>query len=215
MEVKTLKVKTRQSVGKSAASSVRAGGQIPCVLYGGKGESVSLLVDTREFHHIVHGRGGEHAIVNLEVEGNADLNSAALLKAVQHDPIRGAYLHADFLRIRLDERITTIVPVRLAGQPKGVVDGGVLDFQVREVEIDCLAVEVPAEIVANVATLGLGDSIHAGQLQLPSRVVLVTDPDRTIAAIHVPRAMRDHGDEEGDEGPATPEVINEKKREGK
>lgn len=215
MEVQTLKVKTRQSVGKSAASSVRAGGQIPCVLYGGTGEAVSLLVDTREFHHVVHGRGGEHAIVNLDVEGSPELNSAALLKAVQHEPIRGAYLHADFMRIRLDERLTTVVSVRLVGQPKGVVDGGVLDHQMREVEIDCLAVEVPAEIVVNVATLGLGESIHAGQLQLPARVELVTDPDRTVAAIHVPRAMRDQADEEGAEASAGPEVINEKKREGK
>ena len=144
MELQKLAIDIREEAdGKGANHRLRKTGQVPVVLYGGSKESVSVQVNEKEFVQLIRGRGGEHAIVQLECSSQPALNSPAMLKAVQHHPIRGNVLHADFMRIRLDERIRTVVPLVLTGQPKGVVEGGILDHQVRELEVECLALEVP------------------------------------------------------------------------
>lgn len=190
MDLRTLKVSTRDDVGKGALGRIRRSGEVPLVLYGSDKAPITLKVEMRDFVHLVHGRGGEHAIVQLEVENQPELSGLALLKDVQHHPVRGHVIHADFLRIRLDQRITTLVPVVLTGHAKGVVEGGVLDHQLRELEVECFALEVPTGIPADVSELGLGDSLHVAQLVAPNNVRIVTEPDRTVVAVHVPRVVK-------------------------
>lgn len=194
MELQTLKAATRAERGKGAAGRDRKAGQIPGVLYGGGGDAVSLKLDAKEFDRLVHS-GGEHAIVQLEVEDAPKLSSPAMLKSVDHHPVRGDILHADFLRIRLDERITTLVSLELVGRCKGVVEGGVLDFQLREVEVECLALEVPEKIEVDTSELGIGDSLHVEQITAPPNVTIVTDPTRSIVAVHAPRVVKSAAEE--------------------
>ena len=114
-----------------------------------------------------------------------------MLKAVQHHPIRGEVLHADFMRIRLDERIQTVVPLVLAGQAKGLVEGGILDHQLRELEIECLALEVPEQITVDVSDLGIGDVIHVADVHVPATVTLLTGTDRAVVAVLAPRVVEE------------------------
>lgn len=216
MQLASLKAKSRKAGGKGPARQLRRDGAIPGVLYGGGGQPVTLAFNTREFEHLIHGRTGEHAIVQLDVEDDAALSSPALLKEVQHHPVRGSILHVDFQRIRLDERITTRVPIVLTGQAKGVVEGGVMDHQLREVEVQCLALEVPDSISVDVSNLGIGDTLHVAQLMAPENVTIVTDPDRNVVAVHAPRLLRAAAAEAAEAEPKEPEVIGaaaEKKEE--
>lgn len=218
MELQTLKAKTRATSGKGEANKLRHAGILPGVLYGGGQPPVSLNLDRHQFDMLVqHSRSGEHAIIKLEIEDNAELNTPALLKAVQHHPVRREVLHADFLRIRLDERITTMVPIRLAGQAPGIAEGGVIDQPLREMEVECLALEVPDEIVVDISGMHMGDSIHVEHVAPLPNVTFVTDPDRPIVAIHAPRAVKEEAPAaegeaaEGEAAPAEPEVITERK----
>lgn len=201
MELQKLKAKTRSEKGSGAAGRLRKTGAIPGVLYGEGGDAVSLTFDLREFIHLVHGRAGEHAIVQLEVEDNPELASPAILKDVQHHPFRGNVLHADFQRIRLDRKITTSVPVVLTGRSEGVTEGGVLDHQLREIEVECLALEVPDQFEVDITGTAIGDSIHVSVVVAPEGVTILSDPDRAIAAIHAPRLVIEEAAEaEGEEG---------------
>ncbi|MCX5758647.1 MAG: 50S ribosomal protein L25 [Candidatus Hydrogenedentes bacterium] len=216
MELQTLKVATRQASGKEKARKVRKAGSVPGVLYGGGQDPVSLTVNLRTFETLIHrARGGTHAIVQLDIDDNAALNTPALIKAVQYHPLRGTPTHADFLRIRLDEKITTLIPVRLVGQAPGIVDGGVLDLQMREIEVECLALSVPDEVVVDVSGLHINDSIHVSALQVPPDVAVMSDPERQVVAVHPPRVVKEAVEvAEGAEGEAegaTPEVITERK----
>ena len=84
MELQTLKVTTREGQGKGSAGRLRAAGSVPAVVYGGEKEPVSIQIDARTFDHLLHSRaGGEHAVVQLEVEDHPDWNTPALMKAVQ------------------------------------------------------------------------------------------------------------------------------------
>ncbi|MFO7973187.1 MAG: 50S ribosomal protein L25 [Candidatus Hydrogenedentota bacterium] len=207
-----------QGSGKGAAHRLRQSGQIPLVLYGGKKDTVSAQVDAKDFIHLIHGRGGEHAIVQLECEGQAELNSPAMLKAVQHHPVRGDVLHADFLRIRLDERIQTVVPVVLTGQAKGVVEGGVLDHQLRELEVECLALEVPEQITIDISGIAIGEGVHVSDLEVPANVTVLTDPERAVAAVLAPRVVEEEvpeGEEEAIEGEEGEAAEGEEAEEGK
>ena len=214
MEIHSLKAATRETGGKKSARSFRAAGSLPGVLYGGGEEPVSVLVNRREFESAVHhSRGGEHAILRLEIQDKPELSSPVLLKAVQHHPLRGDFLHADFLRIRMDERIVTVVPVRLEGQAVGIGEGGILDHQMREVEVECLALDVPEEVVVNVSGLHIGDSIHLDLVKFPDNVTVLTEADRPVVTVHAPRVVKEVVPEEGaaEEATAEPEVIGERK----
>jgi large subunit ribosomal protein L25 len=109
------------------------------------------------------------------------------------------------------------VPIRLVGQPVGVVDGGVMDYQTREVEVECLALEAPDHLDVDVSGLHIGQGIHVGQLQAPANVTIVSDPERPVVAVHAPRAVKEEvpaeAPPEGAEAAeaAGPEVITEKK----
>ena len=212
MELQTLKAATRPESGKGPSSRVRRAGEVPGVLYGGGKDAVAIKVNSREFDRLVS-TGGEHAIVQLAVEDNPGLSSPAMLKAVDHHPVRGAIVHADFQRIRLDERITVVVELEFVGQAKGLVDGGVMDFQLREVEVECLALEVPESIKVDVSDLGLGDSLHVEQIQAPASVTIVTDPARSVVAVHAPRIAKSAEEEaaEAAAAEAGPVVVGEEK----
>lgn len=221
MEIQTLKAKTRSLTGRQAVRKMRAQGVLPCVLYGGGQDAVNLDVDRHQFELLVHrSKSGEHSIIKIEVEDKPEASTPVLLKAVQHHPLRSDVIHVDFLRIRLDERIETVVPIRLDGTAPGIQEGGVIDFQLRELEVECLALEVPEEVVVSVAELHLGQSLHVSDIVVPANVTVLTDPERAVVAVLAPRAVKETAEgegegAEGEEGAAEPEVISERKERDK
>lgn len=213
MELQTLSVKVRDGRGKGPARRVRRAGGVPGVLYGGGKDPLALELDLRELSRLLHGRGGEHAVVQLDVENDASLSGPAQIKQVQHHPVRGQVIHADFMRIRLDERITTLVPVELEGRAPGVIEGGMLELVLREVEVECPALEVPAQIVGDVSELNIGDTLRVSALVAPPNVTIITDPERTVVAVHAPRVAEEAAAPTEEEEAEQPEVVGKKEEE--
>ncbi|MFO7774160.1 MAG: 50S ribosomal protein L25 [Candidatus Hydrogenedentota bacterium] len=174
MELQTLDTKVRTSRKKGAARKERAAGRIPGVVYGEGHDAVSISLDGREFIRLLHAAGGEHAVVELKMDNAPDKGGPAMLREIQHHPLRGDVLHVDFQRIRLDRKITTFVPVHLEGKAKGLTEGGVLDYQLREVEVECLPANVPGYLELDISDLEIGDSAHVADCnQLVSHSLLV------------------------------------------
>jgi len=224
MELQTLSATSRDASGKGAARRTRGAGAVPAVLYGQGKEAVCLKLDAKVFQHLIHSHRGSHAVVQLDVTDNPEWSSPALVKSLQYHPLRGDIVHADFLRIRLDERIETSVPVTLQGQAKGIIEGGVVDHQLREVEVECMALEVPEELFVDVTGLSIGDSLHVRDLQVPPNVAFLTDPDRVVVSVFLPRVVKaaTEGEEaavpvEGAEAAesAEPEVVGRRKEKEK
>lgn len=189
MEIPVIKAQLRVKEGKASTKKVRKEGGIPSVLYGMKEQSVPLKMDAKTFIKMLSHLEGKHPIVKLEIEGDAHLDSPALIKEIQRDPVNNSIIHVDFQKIRLDQKIHTSVPVVIVGQSEGVKMGGVLDHQLRELEIECLALQVPAHIEIDVTNLTLGHSIHVSDITPPEGVKILTDPDRVVVSIHVPRTL--------------------------
>ncbi len=189
MDIPVLKTYLRETKTKGEVKKLRREGKIPGILYGSNENLVSVYVEGREFNKLLAHVEGKHPVVKLEIEDNSYLDTPALIQEIQRHPVKWNIIHVDFLRIRLDQKIHTFVPVVLVGQAEGVKMGGVLDHQLREIEIECLALQVPPHIEVDVTNLGLGKSIHVSEIVPPEGVRILTEKDRVIVSIHVPRSL--------------------------
>lgn len=187
MKIEKITVTTRTDTGKGPARRKRTSGQIPAVVYGEGSESISIVINAKAFDALVHGSHGEHAIVQLDIEDKPELSGPTMIKEVQHHPIREHVMHADFQRIKLDQRVRTLVPINLVGHCVGLVEGGVPDQQLRELELECLPLDTPVHFDVDITNLAIGGRLHVSDLIAPENATIVTEGDRTIIAIHAPR----------------------------
>jgi large subunit ribosomal protein L25 len=199
-----LNVEVRKEAGKRHAKRLRRDGGIPAVLYGHGEQTVSLAVPREQFAAALR-----HGSRLVELKGGA--NESALIRELQWDIYGTAVMHIDFTRVSADERIEVKVPVELRGQAPGVRAGGVIQHLVHEIEIECLATAIPDKIQLNINHLELKDSITVGQLELPSGVKLLSEPE-AIAVQCVEPAVEEEVEAAPTEG-AEPEVIGRKAEE--
>jgi large subunit ribosomal protein L25 len=203
-----LQVEVRDAVGKGVARKLRAAGRIPAVCYGKGRVSVGLALDPIALRKLLHASdAGMNTIISLEGGGSVD-GTIVLVKELQRDPVHGAYLHADFYTVDLEQRVEVSVPVHITGKAIGVEAGGVLDQALREIELSCLPLSIPRELMADVTNLELGQSLHVSDIPLPEGVELKSDPMLSVVSVVAPmkeeeEAVPEEGAEEGDE--TTPE----------
>ncbi len=190
MQLHTLKTKTRSTGRKGMNTQARSEGSIPSVLYGGDAENMTIVVERRALEKILHHGGGSHALIQLEFDDMAQCNTPAIIKAIQRHPVCDALQHVDFMRIRLDQKIQSPVAILLTGRPKGVIDGGVIDHQLREVTVECLALDIPDHIEIDITHLGMGESVHVADLKVSENITILSDPALAIASVHAPRVVK-------------------------
>jgi len=204
-QTNTLNATRRRRSGTGALKQMRREGLIPACLYGKTQENENIKVDAREFSALLNQSVSEHILVDLDIEGTVKL---ALIQQVQHDPLSGAILHADFHAVSATETIHSLVPVEITGDAPGAKAGGVLDVMIHEIDVTCLPKDLPEKIQVDVSALELGDAFQISDLKLPSGVSATGDPSLVLAIVHHAR-VADAEAAEG--GPAEPEVMREKK----
>jgi large subunit ribosomal protein L25 len=211
MSVIPLSAEKRASVGKGGARKARAAGLIPAVLYGHDDQPVAVSVSAREFEVALRHHKGGNPLVNLSIAGG---EYTALIRDVQYDPIDHAILHLDFQHISLTESVEVQVNIHLVGVPDGVKNGGgILEHNMRQVEVRCLPTAIPTAIDVNVEALGIGDSVHVRDISVPN-VEILSDADATVATVVPPTVMEEKPAEEAAVAPtaAEPEVIAKGKK---
>lgn len=197
----------REQFGKNSNRRLRAQGQIPAVMYGHATESVEVSVNPKDLDRILHSETGRNTIFALEVGGEAQ---DVLIKDYQLDPIKGYLLHADFQVVAMDEQMIFEVPVQVVGTSKGVIEGGILDTVMREIQLECLPGNVPDNILVEVSELEIGDSIRVGELNIDtSQLSVLSEPDLVVVTVGAPKVEEEPEiEEEGAEG-EEPELIGE------
>lgn len=184
MERINLNAETRDKVGKGVARALRRANIIPAVIYRG-GESLPIKLNRKELAHFIKTSSGTQAVVNLKFpDGTSKL---ALLKEYLVDPVKGDLLHSDFFEVSLSEKVKVTVHISITGEPVGVKrDGGILQYGLREMELECLPDKIPDNIEVNVSELLTGHSIHVSDISLPEGIKVLTDPDELIAIVTAP-----------------------------
>lgn len=205
----TLNAAVRSETGKQVSKRQRAAGQIPAALYGRGGPSKSLVIRREDFIKITRSAAGERGVVYLQMtDKEKGGEEPVLIKEVQHDPRDGHVLHVDFNRISLTEKIRVPVALHAIGDAVGVRDGGILEYVIHELEVECLATQIPARIDIPVAGLTIGQSIHVRDLSLPPGIQPVRPPDDVVMVCKAPKQ-----EIPVEEAPASvePELIRKKK----
>jgi len=202
MQIQTLKVETRKPHGTREAARLRNTGRIPGIIYGHNQTPETIAVDRHQIEGFLS--HGAH-LANVEMDGRTQ---ACLLKDVQYDHLGSTPIHVDFARIDLNERVVVKVPIELRGHAKGLNEGGAISQQLIDLEVECLPLNIPTSIRVNIAHVGLNDTVHVRDIELPAGVICKLDPDAIVVIcrevtehLEVPTAPVEEG------AAAEPEVI--------
>ena len=213
-----LKAKARTEVGRGAVKRLRSQGAVPAVIYGARTKPVNVTVAIEELEKVLHSGTSENVLVDLVVdEGGKTNNRLALIQEVQHHPYEDVILHIDFHEVVATEKLRANVPVRPIGEPAGVkTGGGVLEYVMRELRVECLPQDLPDMIEVNVEKLEISQSIHVGDITPPKGVAFLDDKGQTVFLIAAPITEEELAAmTEAAAAPAgEPEVITAKVEEG-
>src|ERR1043166_4093946 len=210
----TLEVSRREKSGKEIAKKLRAAGKVPAVVYGGHKEPVAIEVDRKAVSELVQkGEHGVRSIFLLKMAGT-DQQRHAMIKDIQIDPISRRMTHIDFVRVVMDEVVRVTVPVHITGTAIGVKEGGILDWQVRGLPVECLPNASPDKIDIDVTALGSHDYYRVSDLKLPEGVKVLEDPERVVVGVtHMRAEVVEPTPEAAVAATAEPEVIKKGKPE--
>lgn len=177
----TIKGSERESVGKAATRAARNAGMVPCVLYGGD-QPVHFTAEEKGFKSLVY-TPNVHTVV-------IDLNGKtynAILQDIQFHPVNDKILHIDFYQLSDEKEITMEVPVKVIGNSKGVMAGGVLRLNQRKLKVRALPANLPDFVEANITNLEMGNKLYV--TEVPADNFKLLHPDNTVVAqVRISRA---------------------------
>ena len=199
METVEIQVDARDKKRKRDAIRLRRSGKIPGVLYGPKTQALALELDTREFTSRVAGLEGSH-LVRLKSASAMLTEKVALVKDIQFHPISGHVIHADLYEVDLTATIQVDVPLHFVGKAAGVIRGGILQPIVREIEVECLPMDIPEFFSVDVSALDIGDSVHVEDLVMPEGVSAISEAHLALVTVVTPTV---------EEAPAAAEAVPE------
>jgi large subunit ribosomal protein L25 len=206
----TLEVTRREATGKEVAKKLRREGKVPAVVYGGHRDPVAITVDRKAVSELV--QKSEHGIrsVFLLKMAGSDQQRHAMIKELTIDPVSRRMTHIDFVRVIMDENVKVTIPVHVTGTAIGVKEGGLLDFQVRELHVECLPNAIPDSIDVDVTPLNGHEYLRVKDLPLPEGVRVLDDPERIVVGVTHAKV---EAEPEAEAAAVEPEVIKKGKPE--
>jgi large subunit ribosomal protein L25 len=185
LETLEIQAEAREVGSKRQARRLRRDGKIPGVLYGPKTPPVPLELNKKEFSSRVAGLEGSH-LVRLKSGSAALAAKVALVKEMQYHPISGDVIHTDLYEVDLTATIQVRVPLHFVGKAVGVVRGGILQPIVREIEVECLPMDIPEFFNVEVSALDIGDAVHIEDLQMPEGVTAIYETNFAFVTVVPP-----------------------------
>ena len=199
----TLEVSLRSAPGRKGAEHLRKNGKIPGVVYGLAKENLPIELGAKETERAIH--SGTH-LVDIKLNGSVE---HVLIQDVQYDHLQMAIEHVDFMRIDPTHKVRVKVPLDFRGTPKGAKEGGILEVQISELELEVLPLEIPDRIRFDVEHLELHGLVHAKEIPLPSGARLLSPPpDQILCQVRTVKEVTP--EETAAASPAEPEVIGKK-----
>lgn len=207
----------RTETGKNAARRLRSKDLIPAVIYGEKRDTRPIAVNPKNVLNILKSDSGENTLFHVVIEGETT-RSAVMIKEYQLDPVSGKLLHVDLIRVSMKDLIKVKVPIVHVGESKGIqVDGGIIDFVMREVEVECFPADIPEHFAADITELRAGEVVRLKDLQVDEKIKILDDLELPILHIILPREEKEEIPEEEEvteEAAEEPEVIGKGKTKG-
>jgi len=187
----TLNSQVRSQVGKNTSHKVREEGFIPSVIYGRDMNTLPVQIDRRDVESLLR-NGDTNALITLNIGGQP---YTALIKEMQVNPITKEVIHIDFQKVSQDQKIIARVPIVLSG--KQYVERGnvTLQQQMREVEVQCFAGNIPKKLEFDISTFKPGDTLKVADMEYSAEFHIVHDPNTVIASVTVGQSIVDATEE--------------------
>jgi large subunit ribosomal protein L25 len=217
----TINATSRDGAGKGPARRLRAQGFIPVAVYGEGSEPLAVAVNAKDIANILRSDTGHNTIFKLAVPGAKGEPATVIIKEWQVDPIRGRLLHADLFRLSMTTATRVRVRIETVGEPAGVkLEGGILELQMRELEVECLPGDIPEHIVIDVSAMNIGDHVTVADLVFDrEKIKVFADPHQIVAGVLAPRMIEEVAPPtepvEGEAAPAEPGAEPEVIKKGK
>ena len=190
-----LNADVRERTGSNKARVIRKiDGMVPAIVYGDEKETINIKLKLNE---LTKASENELFYTQVLIIKNGDNEEKVVLKELQKDPAKGKFLHADFQRVSRKTKLKVVIPVNFINEEECVgirEDGGVVAKAIREIEIMCLAGNIPEAIEVDIENLHLGDSIRLTEITLPegSEVPGLTDEtDQMVVSVNAPKAVEE------------------------
>tara|TARA_B110000008_G_C16838772_1_gene511746 strand:- start:21 stop:734 length:714 start_codon:yes stop_codon:yes gene_type:complete len=224
-----LNADVRERTGSNKARVIRKiDGMVPAIVYGDEKETINIKLKLNE---LTKASENELFYTQVLLIKTGDEEEKVVLKELQKDPAKGKFLHADFQRVSRKTKLKVVIPVNFINEEECVgirEDGGVVAKAIREIEIMCLAGNIPEAIEVDIENLHLGDSIRLTEITLPegSEVPGLTDEtDQMVVSVNAPKAveedpiiddeLEDGEEAEGDDAPEEPDSAPQDSEENK
>ena len=169
----------------------REDSMVPAIIYGNEEESKNIKLKLNELTKASENELFYTQVLKILLEGNEE---KVVLKELQREPVKGKFLHADFQRVSRKTKLKVVVPFRFNGEEdcEGVkTDGGVLAKAISEIEIACLAGNIPEAIEIDITNLMLNEAIRLSDINLPEGAEIPgfdEENDQMIVSVNPPRA---------------------------
>lgn len=186
MEKAKLISKIREIFGRKT-NKERKNGLIPAVIYGKGMKPISLWIKALDLKRIIN-KFGENSLVELETEKGEKYN--AIINEIQRNPVNENFLHVDFHKVRMDEKLEAEVELNFIGEAPAIKElGGILVKNLAVVEVSCLPNDLPTHIDVDTSDLKtFEDTIRVKDLKIPEKVEVKNDPETVVALIEEPRS---------------------------
>lgn len=178
---RVLNIEVRSETGKGISKRLRKQGLIPGVVYGKGMESVPVSLNPKELVAAL-GAAGNNTLLALKGGGSLD-GSMAIVTDTFVDSLKGTLGHVDLHRINMAEKVRVEVKLQLVGTAAGAKEGGLLDFTAHSIEVECLPSDIPEHIDVDITNLGIGQSIHVGELQVPAGLKVLSDSRASVVSV--------------------------------
>lgn len=207
-----MEAEVRTSIGTSNCGRLRRAGLLPAVIYGEGKKAEHVQVKAHDLDMILRHHRGSNLLVKIKIGGTE--TRTVLLKDVQHHPVSGNLVHADFAAINLNVRVKVHVPLQLVGTAPGEAQGGSLEHLLHQIEVSCLPLDIPEQITVDVSKLNIGDHVFVREIPAgDGKYEILTDGDVAVANVAAPRVEEVVAAPVAAEG-AEPEVVAKKKADG-
>lgn len=184
-----MKINTEiRNTGQKESKKLRNNEKIPAILYGKGFDSIPLALDYKEFIHSYRESTGHQSFIFLTVNGK---EHRTLIKEMQIDPLSRKIMHIDFQEIYAGQKIDVKIPINLVGDAPGIIEGGIFEMHLRELEIKCLPKDLPDSFELDVSKLQIFESIHVEDIveKFPD-VDILHIPSTPIISILLPKAEK-------------------------
>lgn len=214
-----VEAEVRTGSGTAASRRARRNGHVPVVVYGGGEDEQYLLVDHNKIYRQLNVEAFHSALVQLHV---GDDLQRAILRDVQMHPYKQQVMHLDFQRVSRKDTITMTVPLHFIGEedaPGVNVENGIMTHGMLSIDVSCLGSDLPEYVEVDVSGLGMGESVHLGDVKLPDGVefastVQESDLELSVASVLAPKKPQTVDDEEEVDGEAVEGAEGEATEEG-